>query len=131
MKPSGPVELASKAWDRRAAVSGAGVVAFFYTGTGPVEVQTTPTASTRNPPGEQPAVPSTLIRNPGLGVILRNDAVPDCVEHQFGGVVQIELLQNVCAVGVDGGRTHAQHVSDLFVAVALGNQLKNLTFPLR
>lgn len=40
--------------------SGAGGVAFFNTGAGPVEVPT-PTASTRNPPGQQPAVPSSVV----------------------------------------------------------------------
>jgi hypothetical protein len=67
MSASGRGRLASRAWGRRAAVSGAGVVAFFYTGTGPVEVQT-PTASTRNPPGKQPAAPSTPIRGSGLRI---------------------------------------------------------------
>src|SRR5690242_14797779 len=67
MSASDRGRLASRAWGRRAAVSGAGVVAFFYTGTGPVEVQT-PTASTRNPPGKQPAAPSTPIRGSGLRI---------------------------------------------------------------
>jgi hypothetical protein len=61
---------------------------------------------------------------------LRNDAVSNCVKHEFCGIVHVQLLQNVCSMRFDGSRTHAQHVGNVLVAVAFGNELKDFTFTL-
>jgi hypothetical protein len=56
--------------------------------------------------------------------------VTDGVEHQFGSIVEIEFLQNVRPMCVNGRGTHRQDVGDLLVAVSFGDQLKDLTFTL-
>lgn len=63
-------------------------------------------------------------------VRLRDDAVPNRVEHKFGGVVQVEFLKDMRAMGLDRGRTHAQHGRDLLVAVAFRDQLKDFSLAL-
>ena len=59
---------------------------------------------------------------------LRDDAVSDRVQDEFGGVVQVKLLKDMRAVSLDRGQTHAQHGRDFLVAVAFRDQLKD--FPL-
>ena len=60
-----------------------------------------------------------------------DDAAPHRIEHQLGGAVHVELLQNVRAVRFDGGHADRQQVGDILVAVSFGDQLKDFTFALR
>ena len=63
--------------------------------------------------GIKAAPASTARRSSG------NHAAPHGVQHQFGGVVHVQLLQDVRAVGFDRGGTDGQQLGDLLVAVAL------------
>jgi len=48
-----------------------------------------------------------------------------------GHSVQIELLENVAAVRLDSVETQVQHVRNVLVALALGNELKDFALPRR
>src|SRR5574339_436998 len=51
-----------------------------------------------------------------------DDPLADGVEHDLGGVVQIQLLHQVRAVRLDGREAHVERGGDLLVAVPLGQQ---------
>ena len=88
-------------------------------------------------PSFEDGIPQTeRHESPRLGRIsvkanrLRDDAVTDRVQDKFGRVVQVKLLKDMRAVGLDGGQAHAQQRRDLLVAVAFGDQLKDFPLPL-
>jgi hypothetical protein len=110
-------------WDRRLLVT-AGLFVLFVSA-GSLRTQASPPNSLGQP-ARQTAVPANRAASR-----LGNDAVPNGTKHELGRVVQIELLQDVRAVRLHGGWTHAQHLRDLLVAVALRDQLKDLAFSLR
>ena len=57
------------------------------------------------------------------------DPLTDGVLGQTGDAMDIELLHDVLAVGLDGFDTHVQTRRDLLRAMTLGDELKDLALP--
>ena len=51
---------------------------------------------------------------------LTDESFTDSVEDQLGDAVEAQFLEDVGAVGLDGGRADVEEVGDLFVGTAFG-----------
>ena len=60
----------------------------------------------------------------------RDHATTHGVQHDLGGVVHVELLQDVRAVRLDRDRADREQFGNLFVAVSFGDQLEDLPLAL-
>jgi len=55
-----------------------------------------------------------------------DEAPPDCISHQAGGLMEVELLHDPSAVGFSRLYANVQHHCDLFGGLTFRNQLQNL-----
>ena len=60
-----------------------------------------------------------------------NQAVPDGVAHQPGGLVDVELLHDAIAVRLGSLEGNAEQLGDRLRGLALGDQLQDLAFARR
>ena len=58
----------------------------------------------------------------------RDHALAHGVEDQFRNAVEVELLQEIAAVGFDGVHAETEGLGDVFVALTFGDELKHLPF---
>ena len=59
---------------------------------------------------------------------LLDDTAPRRETYNLGRIAETQLLQNVCPVSLNSGRTDGQQIRDLLAASSFRDQLKN--FPL-
>lgn len=60
---------------------------------------------------------------------LTDDAFTDCVEYKFRGVVQVQFLKDVAAMGFNSIEADVEIGSNFFVRLPFRQELKDFTFP--
>src|SRR6185369_18010265 len=61
----------------------------------------------------------------------RDQALANGVDYQFRGAMDVERVHQVGTMHRDGVDAQLKHGGDLFVRIALRDELQNLLFPLR
>ena len=76
------------------------------------------------------AAPSSKRRSrpDSLMVVLGDHTTSDRVKHEFSRVMDVELLQNVCAMRLDRGGADREQIRNGFIAASFRDQLENFSF---
>jgi len=61
-----------------------------------------------------------------LFTLSRNNALANSIEHEFGGIMQIQFLKDVTAMSLDGVGADIEGVCDFLVCLAFGQKLQDL-----
>src|ERR1700746_3926976 len=56
-----------------------------------------------------------------------NDSFAHCIEDELGGVVQVQFLQNVSAMSLDGVGANVESCCYFFVRLPFGQELQDLS----